>query len=163
MFVSPDSKREGAFYANIPIVWGLETVYRSRYFGCRGHGNPQEDARRFADEVLVEEYGLKRASYIRAIPHYVNRMKFGCGVGLVYTLATSRQKKYPIILCTWSESIREDGRYKNYRRRKSWCYNELNKRYIEHKANLFAARKRALLTHSIIDHGVFHLDFDLEA
>lgn len=163
MFVSPDSKRKGAFSANVPVVWGDKTTYRSCYFGRTGYKYPELEARGFADQVLVEEYGLNRASYIRAIPHYVNRMKFGCGVSVIYTVATSRGEKYPVVVCTWTDYIREGGRYVSHRRRKSWCYNEANKREIEHKANLFAVRKRAFQTHSIIDHGVLTLDFDLEA
>lgn len=164
MFVIPDPKRDGAYLANIPIVENnFEVITKVVYFGKTIYRYPKLMASLYVDKVLTSLYGEVRATYIRTIPQFIHRMKFGNQVSLVYTTATSRQVKYDVIRVCWSEFELVGRRYERKRKNKSWNYNATNKREVEHIANLFAAHKRAELTMSKLDIGVLTLKFDLDA
>lgn len=156
MFVTPNSKRNGSFNVKIPTVWSEEEKV-TMYFGVRHYKYPKLSAQSFVGKFLKEYYGEDRSEYIVSIPQFVQRMRFGCQVNIMDTLASSRGRKYHKLAITWSEF---NGRTKT-RRQKTMLYNSENRVERHHQASLFAAKKRAELTKSNLDRSALNLEYDL--
>lgn len=156
MFVTPDTKRQGSFNVKIPTVWD-EQEELTKYFGVRHYKQPKLAAQRFVENFLKDYYGEIRSDYILSIPQFVQRMRFGCQVNIMDTLASSRGRKYPKLAITWSEY---NGRTKT-RRQKTMLYNSENRIEKHHQASLFAAKKRAELTKSTLDSSALNFEYDL--
>ncbi|ENI4487405.1 hypothetical protein ABXZ88_003277 [Vibrio fluvialis] len=156
MFVTPDTKRQGAFNVKIPTIWDEQQEFK-KYFGTQRYKFPKLSAQLFVERFLTNYYGKVRGEYILSIPQFVQRMRFGCQVNVMDTLASSRGRKYPKIAITWSEY---NGRTK-IRRQKSMLYNSKNRVERFHQASLFAAKKRAELTKSNLDSSALNFEYDL--
>lgn len=156
MFVTPDTKRQGAFNVNIPTVWD-EQEKHTKYFGIRHYKYPKLSAQSFVKSFLTDYYGEVRGEYILSIPQFVERMRFGCQVNIMDTFTSSRGRKYPKLAITWSEY---NGRTM-IRRQKSMLYNSGNRMERHHQASLFAAKKRAELTKSNLDNSALNFEYDL--
>ena len=164
MFVIPDSKRIGSYMAVLPTVWSEKRIY-NKYFGKQHYRYPKLAAERYVVAFLQDYYGEVRATYIRAIPHFVEKMKFGAQVNIHKGLHTSRGRKYKKIVVSWTEYIPTGKmhRYKSKRRQTNWLYNDDNQVEREHKATLFAAEKRAELTFSVLHPSALSFEYDLSA
>jgi len=156
MFVTPDTKRVGAFNVKIPTLWDeLEEV--KMYFGTRHYRFPKLSAQTFVQRFLDEYYGEVRSDYILSIPQFVRRMRFGCQVNIMDTTTVSRGRKYTKLAITWTEYI---GR-ESIRRQKTMLYHAENKVERHHEASLFAAKKRAEITFSNLDNSALNFEYDL--
>ncbi len=161
MFVTPyGKKRKGAYIARMRTVWDDEP-YHERYFGAAEHKNPKLLAQQYTIMYLEHYYGKVRASYIMAIPHFVEKMKFGGQVNVFRGTHTSRGKKYKKIVVTWTKYEQKNHRYVAKRCQKHWLYNEDNLVFVEHKATLFAAEKRAEMTYSNLHKSALSFEYDL--
>lgn len=132
----------------------------NKYFGALEHDNPKQAAEEYAFQQLAELYGAMRAMLICLIPQFVNKMRFGCGVSIIRTRTTNKDGSYPVLQVGWTEF--ENG--ETHRKKKTRNITDLNddEEYeVAHQLNLFAARKRAEIIHSVLDEGVLSLEFDL--
>lgn len=156
MFVFPNLTRKGSFIAKIPTVWD-ECLFTIKYFGSKKYDDPKLAALNFVETFLNDYYGKVRAKSISSMPQFVRRMKFGCQVGITDTRVIRRGEKYPCIIVGWSEY---DGN-KRCRKQKIFLYNSENRLERFHKASLFAAKKRAEQTKSILHRSALNFEYDL--
>lgn len=156
MFVCPDSKRAGAYLANIPLAWDTPNIL-SQYFGSRHYRFPKLAAIKFVNKFVRHYYGEARGDYILSIPQFVKRMKFGCQVNVLETTGVARGRRYPKIAITWSEY---HGSRKK-RKQMMMVYNESNRIEKLHQASLKAAQKRAEVTLSLLDSSALNFEYDL--